>query len=106
QLHACAVSCRWCPVLDMFESLSDPIDVIGAFLEGRIQPLRFRWQGRVVRVRKVTGQWSRREGQTVLRYFAVESTAGESYELCYDPRGPSWILSRAWTGQGGGPSPA
>jgi hypothetical protein len=87
----------------MFESLSDPIDVIGAFLEGRVQPLRFRWQGRVVRVAKVTGQWSRREGQTVLRYFAVESTTGESYELCYDARGPSWILSRAWTGQEPGP---
>ena len=83
---------------DVFESLSDPIDVIGAFVEGGVQPLRFRWQGRVVRVRKVTGQWSRREGQTVLRYFAVESPTGESYELCYDPRGPRWILSRAWTG--------
>ena len=90
----------------MFESLSDPIDVIGAFLEGRVQPLRFRWQGRVVRVRKVTGQWNRREGQTVLRYFAVESAAGESYELCYDPRGPSWILSRAWTGPSRGPAGA
>ena len=82
----------------MFESLSDPVDVITAFVEGGIQPLRFRWQGRVVRVRKVTGQWSRREGQTVLRYFAVESAGGESYELCYDPRGPRWILARAWTG--------
>ena len=90
----------------MFESLSDPIDVIGAFLEGRIQPLRFRWQGRVVRVRKVTGQWSRREGQTVLRYFAVESAGGESYELCYDPRVPRWILSRARTGSSRGPDPA
>ena len=60
--------------------------------------MRFRWQGRVVRVRKVTGQWSRREGQTVLRYFAVQGSGGESYELFYDPRGPIWILARAWTG--------
>lgn len=82
----------------MFESLRDPIDVIGAFMDGRVQPLRFRWQGRVVRVKKVTGQWNRREGQTVLRYFAVQGPGGESYELCYDPRGPSWILARAWTG--------
>jgi len=82
----------------VFESLSDPIDVITAFVAGGIQPLRFRWQGRVVRVGKVTGQWSRREGRTVLRYFAVESRAGESFELCYDPRGPRWILARAWTG--------
>ena len=80
----------------MFESLNDPVDVLTAFVQGRIQPLRFRWQGRVVRVRKVTGEWSRREGQSVLKYFAVEGTGAETYELCYDPRGPRWILSRAW----------
>ena len=85
----------------MFESLRDPIDVIGAFMDGRVQPLRFRWQGRVVRVRKVTGQWTRRVGQTLLRYFADQGPGGESYELCYDPRGPSWILARAWTGPRG-----
>lgn len=82
----------------MFESLNDPVDVLTAFMDGKVKPLRFRWQGRVVRVRSVTGEWSRREGQAMLRYYAVESPAGETYELCYDPRGPRWVLSRAWTG--------
>ena len=82
----------------MFESLCDPVDVISAFVDGKIQPLRFRWQGSVIRVRRVTGEWSRREGQSVLRYFAIEGEGAETYELCFDPRGPRWILSRAWTG--------
>ena len=82
----------------MFESLHDPIDVLTAFTNGRMEPLRFRWRGKVIRIRSVTGRWSRREGQAVLRYFAVEGAATETYELCYDPRGPKWILSRAWTG--------
>jgi hypothetical protein len=82
----------------MFESLSDPVDVITAFVDGTMRPLRFRWQGRVVRVKRVTGEWNRREGQTVLRYYALESAAAETYELCFDPRGPRWILSRAWSG--------
>ena len=81
----------------MFESLHDPIDVLTAFTEGRMEPLRFRWRGKVIRVANVTGRWSRREGQSVLRYFAVEGGASDTYELCYDPRGPKWILSRAWT---------
>ena len=80
-----------------FESLSDPVDVLTAFVDGRIQPLRFRWQGRVVRVRRVTGEWNRREGGTLLRYFSVEGRGEETYELCYDPRGPRWTLSRAWS---------
>ncbi len=81
----------------MFESLNDPVDVLTAYTEGKLRPLRFRWQGRVIRVRSVTGEWSRREGQSLLRYYAVESDANESYELCYDPRGPKWNLSRAWS---------
>ena len=80
----------------MFESLNDPVDVLTAFVDGAMHPIRFRWQGRVVRVRKVTGQWNRREGQAVLRYFAVQGPKVESYELCYDARGPRWTLNRAW----------
>jgi hypothetical protein len=84
----------------MLESHNDPVDVLTAYVEGRVRPLRFRWQGRVIRVCKVTGEWSRREGQNVLRFYAIEGKDAESYELCYDPRGPRWILSRAWTSPG------
>jgi hypothetical protein len=83
----------------MFESLNDPVDVLTAFVNGAIEPLRFRWKGRVVRIRSVTGRWTRREGQTMLRYFSVEGNATDTYELCYDPRIPRWILSRAWTAE-------
>ena len=81
----------------MLESLNDPVDVLTSFTDGKLEPLRFRWRGAVVRVRRVTGRWSRREGQALLRYFAVEGNASDSYELCYDPRGPRWTLNRAWT---------
>ena len=80
----------------MFETINDPVDVLTAFVDGGFSPLRFRWRGRVVRVRAVTGRWTRREGQAVLRYFSVEASKSETYELCYDPRGPRWILCRVW----------
>jgi hypothetical protein len=82
----------------MFESLNDPVDVLTAFVDGAMRPLRFRWQGRVIRVKKVTGRWTRREGQTLVQCFSVEGSGAETYELHYDPRGPRWVLSRAWTG--------
>jgi hypothetical protein len=81
----------------MFETLNQPVDVLTVFLEGRVRPLRFRWKGRVIRVKKVTGEWSRREGSHRLAYFSVESQGAESYELCYDPRGPNWTLCKAWS---------
>ena len=82
----------------MFESFNDPVDVIIAFVDGAMRPIRFRWQGRVVRIRSVTGQWTRREGQTLLRHFAVQGAGDDSYELCYDSRAARWLLCRAWTG--------
>jgi len=81
----------------MFETLNDPVDVLTAFTDGKLEPLRFRWRGSVIRIRKVTGRWSRREGQALLRYFSVEGPESDTYELCYDPRGPRWVLNRAWT---------
>ena len=81
----------------MFETHNEPVDVLTAFLGGRMRPLRFRWKGKVVRVRKVTGEWTRREGSNRLSFFSVESMASETYELCYDPRGPGWMLCRAWS---------
>lgn len=83
----------------MFESLDDAVDVLTAYVDGRVEPLRFRWKGNVFRVRRVSGRWSRREGQTVLRYFAVEAGDHATYELCYDPRGSRWRLSRAWVAE-------
>jgi hypothetical protein len=81
----------------MFESHNDPVDVLTAFLDGKVRPLRFRWKGRVIRVRAVTGEWSRREGHRALRYYAVQSSASESFELCYDPGAMNWVLCRAWS---------
>jgi len=81
----------------MFETLNHPVDVLSVVLEGRLRPLRFRWKGKVIRIQRVTGQWSRREGSHRLAYFSVEGAGEETYELCYDPRGPSWTLCKAWS---------
>ena len=60
------VSARMCSIVyrrcqeSMFETLNDPVDVLTAFTGGKLEPLRFRWRGRVVRIRKITGRWSRR----------------------------------------------
>jgi hypothetical protein len=81
----------------MFETLDEPVDVLTCFLGGRVRPLRFRWRGKVIRVRKVTGEWTRREGSHRLSYFSVEGAGTESYELRYDSRSQSWTLCRAWS---------
>jgi hypothetical protein len=86
----------------MFESVREPVDVLTAFVDGSVRPLRFRRRGRVIPIRRVNGHWTRREGQTLMICFSVEGPADENYELCYDPRGPRWTLTRVWSGDAGG----
>jgi hypothetical protein len=86
----------------MFETLHEQVEVLTVFTGSGMRPLRFRRRGGVVPIRRVTGDWTRREGQALLRCFSVEGHAGESYELCFDPRSARWFLTRAWSG-GGGP---
>jgi hypothetical protein len=62
----------------VFETLNDPVDVLASFVDGKLEPLRFRWRGRAVRVKKVTGRWVRREGAHQLRYFSVESPTADA----------------------------
>jgi hypothetical protein len=81
----------------MFETLNDAVDVLVVFTEGRIRPLRFRWKGRVIRIGRVTGEWTRREGANRLSHFSVEAQGTETFELCYDPRGLSWKICKAWS---------
>jgi hypothetical protein len=48
-------------------------------------------------VRKVTGTWQRREGSTLIQYFSIETFSADTFELCFDPRGARWVLTRAWS---------
>ena len=82
----------------MFETHNDTVDVLTVFIAGSMRPLRFRWQGRTVHIRAITGQWNRREGQALMRYFSVQGAREDSYELCFDARSAQWILRRAWSG--------
>ncbi len=80
----------------MLEQLNQPIEVLGYFGEGRMRPLRFRWRGRVVRVRRVTGEWSRPEGAGRVHYYSVVADNADYFELAYDVDQSAWRLCRAW----------
>lgn len=79
----------------MFETVDDPVDVLVVFLGSEIRPIRLRWKGRTYRVR-VTGQWKRREGMAVIRYFALEAAGGWVFEVQFDSRPAAWTLTKAW----------
>lgn len=80
----------------MLELLNQPVEVLSYFTEGRVRPLRFRWRGRVVRVRRVTGEWMRQEGIGRVHYFSVLGEDSDYFELAYDVDQAAWRLCRVW----------
>lgn len=76
----------------MVEKVQEPIEVLSRFVEGKIQPVRFRWRGRVFTVSRVSSAWMRREGEQHEHYFSVGAGTRESYELCYRPQTSQWTL--------------
>ena len=80
----------------MLEVINYPIDVLGFFSEGKIRPLRFRWRGGVVRVRRVTGEWIRREGVGRVHYFSLLAENSDYFELAYDIAQNRWRICRVW----------
>jgi hypothetical protein len=80
----------------MLELLNQPIEVLSLFAEGRVRPLRFRWRNRVVKVRRLTGEWVRQEGIGRVQYFSVLAENDDYFELAYDVDQGSWRLCRVW----------
>jgi hypothetical protein len=79
----------------MFDTVNDAVDVVAAFEGTKIRPVRFRWRGRAIAVKEVTSRWVRREGMVQRMYFAVQGPAQDTYELCFEPREITWVLSKA-----------
>lgn len=80
----------------MYQDLDDPVDVIAAFESRRLRPVRFRWNDRVYKVARVTGSWKSQRGEFSVRHFAVVDTQANFFELTYDERLTSWILTKTW----------
>jgi len=77
----------------MTETLDDPIEVGVIFTERGVRPTWFSWQGRRRPIAQVTYAWKERDGNLVRRYFTV-SDGTSVYELCFDPVGLRWRLTK------------
>ena len=78
----------------MYQDIEEIIDVIAVFENGVMKPLRFRWNGRSVKIKRITGAWKADAGQSKIRYFAVLDNASNFFQLAYDERNTSWTLNK------------
>lgn len=76
------------------EDIFEPIDVITLFENGGVQPLRFRWNGRVYKIAQVHNVWSLRQQQYRTYHFSVQGQGPEYFEIVFDPENFEWQLAR------------
>ncbi len=80
----------------VIEKVQEPIEVLTKFLEGQIQPLKFRWRGRVFVVSEVTGTWVKRVGEHQMHFFSVGVGTNDYYEISYEARTSRWKLENIY----------
>ncbi len=81
----------------MVESVQEPIEVLSRFVEGKVQPVRFRWRGRVFTVSRISSAWLKREGERREHFFSVGAGGREQYELSYRPDTSQWTLENVYS---------
>jgi hypothetical protein len=80
----------------MVEAIDEPIEVLTLFRKGKVKPVRFKWKNRVVRVRRVTGDWTASAGRDRIHYFSVLGDGADYFEIAYHTGKMSWTLARVW----------
>lgn len=74
--------------------IGDTISVVASFgLPYKIQPLRFRWSGRLFEVKDITYSWQTKEGHRMIHHFSI-SDGKTLYELSFDATSLLWRLER------------
>jgi len=73
----------------------EPIEVITFFHKGKLEPLRFRWKGRVYRIAKIYSTWTEAKGKKRLNHFSLcTRESPDFFELTFDRQSFSWELAR------------
>jgi hypothetical protein len=66
--------------------------VLVRYAEGRIDPLKFRWGTRDLRVASVNARWVDRATRPIKYFFSVTTESSEVCILCHREGDPIWYL--------------
>ena len=77
-----------------FEDIGEAIEVIAVFQENRMRPVRFRWNGRVFKIKRINGSWKSDQGAARFHHFSVMAEGPDVYEISYNPERYAWNIDR------------
>ncbi len=77
-----------------FEDIFEPIEVISHFRDGQLKPLRFKWNGRVYKIKQLNGHWVSHQGYNKQHHYSVISDSSDYFELQFDSSDFQWQVAR------------
>ena len=80
----------------MDQEIDQPIEVVVIFEKGKMMPIRFRWNGRVIKIARITSWWKTNEGKFRIRHYAVMDQNSQFCQLSYNERTSEWFLDKIW----------
>jgi len=89
QTDVCIVSPE---VSGVTEEILEKVEVVCWFRGGAVLPCRFRWNGRVYRIARVSSSWESREGEHRNLHYTVSTMSGDAYEIHLDTGSMTWQL--------------
>jgi hypothetical protein len=78
----------------IYEDIFEPIEVISLFKDGKIKPLRFKWNGRVYKINRLNGHWISPQGYTKQYHFSLMADTYDYFEIMFDTSNFEWQIAR------------
>lgn len=78
----------------VYEDIFETIEVISLFKDGKIKPLRFKWNGRVYKINRVNGHWVSPQGYNKQYHFSLLADSHDHFELLFDTANFEWQVAR------------
>jgi hypothetical protein len=79
----------------MYQTIAETIEVVGIYRQGKFQPVKFKWQGRVFPVQEITLVADLKNGGVRGRQYSVVS-GGNVYRLYFNRDQENWQLKELW----------
>ncbi len=74
--------------------IKEPVETLVHFKRGRVNLLRFLWKGRVIKVKRVTGLWKRKQGEEEIIFLSGVSEDGDYFELSFSTKSLVWCIEK------------
>ena len=81
--------------MSRYQTINQPITVLGVYTNGQFVPKKFRWGQRVLHIDSITLTANTTDGGTKQRLVSVVS-GSEVYRLRFDREQEKWWLEEIW----------